>query len=331
MIQSIPYVLYYKGMTKLSRWEELNQKYKDKINPDFHLLCVSIPFPSFLFKIENMFQPIQMKLSTAMNGLKHKRIKLPGYQNLNLNVDIYEPLHDSSKLPCLFYLHGGGFHLKTSMFHRIMVCKYAKEAHCRVVLPNYHLIPRYPYPVAYEEIMSAYRWVCNNTDALKIDKTKIAVGGDSAGGELAALVCNTVEKNSLLIPCFQMLIYPVTDYKMNTHSMKEYTDTPVWNAVSNEHMWQQYLKNASDTQKREASPMDNVLPKHIPNTYIETTEYDCLHDEGVDYANYLNEHGANVVLNQTKGTMHAYDCAIKSKITKHNVAIRIQQLKEAFK
>ena len=82
-------------------------------------------------------------------------------------------------------------------------------------------------------------------------------------------------------------------------------------------MWKMYLRNSNEEMKRNASPMQNVLPSKIPNTYMEATEFDCLHDEGIFYGLRLQAAGAKVIINDTKGTYHAYDAAIHKKLSIH--------------
>ena len=216
--------------------------------------------------------------------------------------------------------------------------QYARDAHCKVVLPDYHLSPKYPYPAAYEDTIAVYRWMQENARKLQVDSARIAIAGDSAGAALAALLCNSCEKRDLIGPCAQMLIYPVTDASMSTDSMQKYQDTPLWNAKNNRKMWEFYLngtkhKPNDDTMRtlENASPMKQILPKNIPHTYTETAEFDCLHDEGVLYADKLMAAGVNVELNETRGTIHGYDSASNARIVKENVAKRIAFLKSVLK
>ena len=100
----------------------------------------------------------------------------------------------------------------------------------------------------------------------------IGIAVDSSGVAIAAAICNAYEKEALPIPCAQMLIYPVTDASMSTKSIKLYSDTPLWNSQNNKKMWEFYLKNVTGENIRNASPMQNVLPHKLPDTYIETAE-----------------------------------------------------------
>ncbi|MBS6762202.1 MAG: alpha/beta hydrolase fold domain-containing protein [Clostridium sp.] len=153
------------------------------------------------------------------------------------------------------------------------------------------------------------------------------MAGDSAGAAIAACLINICEKEQLVPPCGQMLIYPVTDATLSSESMKVYVDTPLWNAVNNQKMWKYYLKGKNEQERIKASPLDNELPGKVPKTYIETAEYDCLHDEGIAYANKLKLMGTSVILNETHGTFHGYDSCLNAKISRTNVKKRIDFIK----
>jgi mannose-6-phosphate isomerase-like protein (cupin superfamily) len=166
------------------------------------------------------------------------------------------------------------------------------------------------------------------SDELSLDSSRIGLGGDSAGASLAALVSHRYEQERLLRPCLQMLVYPMTDAEMQTDSMKEFTDTPMWNARFTEKMWTYYCDDPGE--KYSASPMHCELPGSIPDTYIETAQFDCLHDEGILYAQKLKEAGAYVELYDTKGTYHGYDVAIDAQIVQDQIAKRVAFLKRGF-
>lgn len=112
---------------------------------------------------------------------------------------------------------------------------YAQGLGCRVFFPDYHRLPRYPYPAAREDALQAYRFLCLQGEALGIRTDRIAVAGDSAGAVLATYVAGH-PWGTLPAPCGQMLVYPVTDASQSTPSIRAYPDTPMWNARSNAKM-----------------------------------------------------------------------------------------------
>lgn len=310
----------------------IKSKYKDDIHPDFWKIAHNIPFCKPLLKMAAPVQALMLKLVPVPGDLHAKKVQLSGFNGLPFRADVIAPKDsEQEKLPCLLYIHGGGFGYKAAPYHKRLACIYAREANCRVVFPDYHLMPDYVYPAAYEDILATYRWICTHTEELKIDGEHIAVGGDSAGAVLTSNICNMCNQmEGLKTPCFQMLIYPATDAKMETDSMKKYTDTPLWNAVNNKIMWDMYLSRANEKERKMASPMDNDLPGNLPDTYIEVAKIDCLHDEGLLYADKLKAMGAAVTVNKTRGTIHGYDSASKSQIVKNSLGQRINALKKGF-
>ncbi|MDR4968156.1 MAG: alpha/beta hydrolase fold domain-containing protein, partial [Acholeplasmataceae bacterium] len=122
------------------------------------------------------------------------------------------------------------------------------------------------------------------------------------------------------------LLYPVIDVKQETKSIIKYTDTPMWNSILNKSMWDLYLKNGDNGMLEYASPSLANL-KRFPKTYIETAEYDCLRDEGIQFAEQLKKAGVKVEEHHTKKTVHGYDAMFLSKFVKEMIKKRIKFLK----
>lgn len=289
---------------------------KYNIDSQLKKFCIKIPFKSPLISISHAPMMLMLKF-VKMKGVNVKKASAYGCP-----VDIVEPDGIDENAPCLVFCHGGGFGFKAAPHHKSLALKLAKEVGCRVICPDYRLLPDHVYPKAREDVIKAYRYACEH-----FPKSDLAVMGDSAGGTLTTYILYDAEKAGLKAPKLQMLLYPVIDAECVTNSMKIYTDTPLWNAVNNREMWKLYLNGANIN---EASPMQMELPKNIPDTYIETAEFDCLHDEGIAYAARLTEAGANVEVYQTLGTPHGYDIAGGSKIMKMCMERRVNALKTAF-
>lgn len=304
--------------------------YRKLIDPELKGIAKKVPYNKAVIRCADLYQTVSLLLTAVPEGVESRRIKVEGYQGLAFKADIFGPDNTGEKLPCLIYFHGGAFSYKASAYHKRLACMYAVKASCRVVFPDCHLTPKYPFPAAYEDGSAVYKYVMRNAEELAIDKGKIGLAGDSAGGCLAALLCDHYEQEGLQRPCLQMLIYPATDAAMQTDSMKRFTDTPLWNAKNNRRMWSYYCRGLGPEEQHRASPMHSSLPKVIPDTYIETAEYDCLHDEGVLYGEKLREAGAKVTINETKGTIHGYDVDLRTNIAIRNIEKRIAFLKSGF-
>ncbi len=305
-------------------------KYKKQIDSELRRIARKTPYNKAIIWCANIFQVISFRLTMVPKEVIHRNITVEGYKGLTFKVDIFEPTNIREKLPCLIYVHGGAFSYRASAYHKKLACMYAMKAKCRVYFPDYHLTPKYPYPTAYEDVVALYKCIMENSEEFRINNEKIGVAGDSAGASIAALICNNYKQEDLKQPCLQMLVYPLTDVTMQTDSMKRFSDTPLWNSKNNKRMWCYYCKNLKVEDMYGASPMHSSLPQIIPDAYIETAEYDCLHDEGVIYGKRLREAGANVEINETRGTIHGYDFALNTKVAIRNIEKRIMFLEKGF-
>ena len=304
--------------------------YKELIDPELRSSANSFPFNRGIVTVGNLYQDLEWRLLKVPDGMEEKVITIEGTQKLSVKTTVFSPADAGTVMPALIYVHGGAFAYKAAAYQKKLALIYAKKAGCRVFFPHYHLAPKYPYPAAYEDVMSVYRYVTEHAKELGVDPARVGMAGDSAGASIAALVGNRWEEEKVPMPCLQMLVYPVTDARMETDSMKRFTDTPQWNAEANARMWDYYC--GEDREKRDqASPMQCDLPQELPATYIETAEYDCLHDEGLAYAGKLKSAGTAVEINETKGTFHGYDAAIDAQIVKQQISRRISFLRKGLK
>ena len=303
--------------------------YLELIDPELRDSAQSIPFNRVIVATGNLYQDVSWRRCKCPPDIKEELIETTGYQGLSLKTSIFSPAEAEGRLPALIYAHGGAFVYKPAEFQKQLACIYAKEAQCKVFFTHYHLSPRHKSPAAYEDVLSLYKYVLSHAEELGVDPDRIGLGGDSAGASLAALISTRYEQENVGMPRFQMLVYPLTDDNMETESMKQFTDTPQWNSSSMERMWEFYC--GKDLELRhQAVPMHYPLPGVIPETYIETTQYDCLHDEGLLYGEKLKKAGADVEINDTKGTFHGYDMAIDTQIVKSNIEKRLSFLRKGF-
>jgi len=278
------------------------------------------------------FVNIAMSLSRCRSDDKVtvRKAVIPGYKNGKLSALVMEPGGQSGSLPCLLFFHGGGLLLKASKAHYQIAKWYAEKARCKVVLADYRLLPRNPYPVAVEDCYSTCRWVLRHADRLGINADKIVVAGDSAGGTLAAAVALMLWDRMRLSPLGAMLIYPALDRRMITGSMKKFTDTPVWDAKRTKMFWKAYLGEQEPEPIQYASPMEAGSLEHFPNTYIEVAEFDSLRDEGVAFAKRLRSEGVPTELHEVKGSCHGFEAALESSMVERCVQRRIRWLRSVL-
>ena len=247
-----------------------------------------------------------------------------------IRVFVMRPRELKNNAPCLFYIHGGGFYFPSAPYHYTFAKEYAVRAGCVVVYPDYRLAPKYPYPAAAEDCWAAFTWMTARAAQLGIDLKRIAVGGDSAGGDLAAVMTLMARDRAAVQPMYQMLIYPVTDRRMQTESARRYRDVPVWNAALSEKMWAYYLPTLPAEHIEYASPMEAPSFEGLPEAYVEVAEFDSLRDEGIAYADALEAAGVTVTRHETKGTPHGFEFISNAPLTRATVRHRAELLKAAF-
>jgi acetyl esterase/lipase len=289
-----------------------------------------IPLSPMLLTFINEVMVSGFKRAKPKEGIIVTKKEIPGYQNRMTHLTIFEPEKVDEKAPCLIYFHGGAFVLKAAPHHKHLMCEYALKTPCKVIFVDYRLAPKYAFPVGVEECYGVLEWVYNNADSLGIDKGKIAVGGDSAGGAIAAAVSMMARDRKGPEICFQMLIYPVTDSRQITDSMKNFTDTPLWNSKLTEKMWELYLNDGCPINRAYAAPMEATSFENLPKAYVEVSEFDCLRDEGINYGEALLKGGCEVELNKTLGTVHGFEIEAKSELVRQIVKNRVEVLKKVF-
>jgi acetyl esterase/lipase len=199
-----------------------------------------------------------------------------------------------------------------------------------VIFADYHLLPDAVFPIGLEDCFAVYKWVCENTESLKIDPKKLAIGGDSAGGELAIGTCLLSRERGVKMPCFELLIYPAADSRLNTDSMRKFTDVPLWNSNLSAKIDKMYMPENPSFPGWYASVIEAPTLEGLPPAYVEVADYDCLRDEGIAFAKRLRETGVAVTLNETKRTIHGYDIEEKNEIVKDSILKRINALNSAF-
>jgi len=223
--------------------------------------------------------------------------------------------------PAALVIHGGGW---TGMDRHAVrgLAEFLAENGFAVFNIDYRLAPQHPHPVFFEDCYAAMCYAYDHADALGIDPERMGVGGDSAGGTLAAAVCQMARDRGTEIPCFQLLVYPVIDRRMESESNQRFTDTPVWNSTLSKLMVGGYVQNPNVENYVYASPIEGSC-ENLPKAYIETAEFDCLHDDGIHYAEKLRDAGIAVEVNETKGTMHGFDIAqrVHTAVNMDNIGI----------
>ncbi len=283
--------------------------------PLFPVAARFLSAPSFLFKDDEL-------------DVREEKVK--SYDEYELTVYVISPEGIKEPCPCLVNYHGGGFVFEGSFHHYRLAMHYAKEVGCKVIYVKYRLAPKWKFPVPMEDCYSVLEWVYENSERLGVDKDNIAVGGDSAGGTLSAAVCLMNRDRKRGIPIrFQALFFPFLDMRNNSPSARKYTDTPMWNSSLSEKV-KPLLMPDGEINISYISPAESENLSDLPPAYIETAEFDCLHDDGILYSELLKKEGTEVELFETKGTMHGFDIVLKAPMTLKAVKKRTDFMKRKF-
>lgn len=256
--------------------------------------------------------------------------RIASFDDYKIPIHLIEPHDLPSKAPCLLYFHGGSFMAPAVEYHKRLMHEYAQKTPCKVLYVDYRLAPQFPFPFGFNDCYACLEWASKNADELQIDANRIAVGGDSSGGTLAAAVAQKARDHNGPHVCFQMLIYPATDSRQNTQSIKKFTETPVWNSRLNALMWQLYLPIQPKEDSAYASPMQAKSFSDLPAAYVEIAQFDPLHDEGKNYAQALKDADVPVEFYETKGTVHAFDILGNTKVTQKSLLKRVNALRAVF-
>lgn len=225
-----------------------------------------------------------------------------------VSIRIVKPKDSKEKLPVLMFFHGGGWILGNAFTHDRLVRELAVGGNVAVVFVNYTPTPEARYPQANEEAYAATKWVKENGASIGLNTTKLAVGGDSVGGNMAIAVTLMAKERKGPQIDFQLLFYPVTDANFNTASYQQFANGHFLTLNAMIWFWNQYAPNKADRNQITASPLraDIEQLKGLPEALVITAENDVLRDEGEAYAKKLNAAGVKVTATRYIGTIHDF-------------------------
>jgi acetyl esterase len=211
-------------------------------------------------------------------------------------------------LPALVYFHGGGFVIGDLDTHEGLCRMLANASGCRVISVEYRLAPEHKFPAAVEDAYTALCWIAEHARELGIDKDRIAVGGDSAGGNLSAVVCQLIEQRGGPKLALQLLLYPATESGVETPSRLALAEGYLLEKKSIEWFFQQYVAPGTDPIDPRLSPLLAADLSGLPAAHIHTAEFDPLVDEGKTYADKLAAAGVAVEYTCHPGMIHHFFC-----------------------
>lgn len=288
-------------------------------------LRLTNPFLRLFFWMNN----IRGMVLKPILDTKRTRISVKGFLDYNLDCHIIQSNHLDSNAPTIIYLHGGGFFGDLSPLIINKACFYANELKCKVFVPRYRTSYKHKYPIPVEDCYCATKDIISRFKELGVNKDKIVLYGDSAGGCLAAAVSMMARDRQEFKISYQMLIYPVTDYLQQSESLTKYKDT-TWSASANAQMWKLYFGNNVPNPIDYASPLHAKSLDNLPPAYVEPLEIDSLCDEGIAYAKRLQSSNVPTILNVIQGSYHAFEDEYPNEFVENVLMHRCQIINDFF-
>ncbi len=224
----------------------------------------------------------------------------------DIPLRVYVPRRSDTPLPALVWYHGGGHTIGSLEGYDAVCRRLSLEAGCIVISVDYRLAPENPFPAAVDDSFAALEWVAGHADDLGADPAKLAVGGDSAGGNLAA-VCSILARDAGSPDlAFQLLIYPVTGNALDTASHRDCAEGYLLTRRSIEWFWDNYCPDRSQRLDFRFAPLNAKDFQGLPDALVIVAGYDPLRDEGIAYAERLEAAGNRVELTNYQGMIHAF-------------------------
>ena len=267
----------------------------------------------FGVKVEDFFVPIS----------ENEKVQIP--------VRVYRPKNAAGVLPVLLYLHGGGFFCGDLFSEELQCAHYSLYAQCVVVCVEYRLAPEEPFPGALTDCYRVLEFLWEESQALNLDRGLLAVGGSSAGANLAAAITLLARDRNGPKIRFQMLLIPVLDDRLETPSAREFTDVPDFARPEAETMWRWYLGENAHEVSLYAAPARAEDLSNLPVAYILCAGLDPLRDEGLNYARRLTEAEVAVELHLVPSIPHGFASIPSAEISERLLKEQVAVLQGAFR
>jgi acetyl esterase len=292
--------------------------------PEFWQLTPGQGREQYLLRVE------KLKAREPIHRTADRRIPGPGGE---IAIRIYTPreAQPGERLPVLVWYHGGGFVIGNLDTHDSACRLLANQADCIVVSVDYRLAPEFKFPAAVEDAVAALKLVALHATEIGGDPARLAVGGDSAGGNLATVAAILARDAGFPKLAFQLLVYPCVAPEPETASHHKFAQGYVLTRNTITWFYKQYLRSQADTRDFRFGPLIADDLSNLPPALVLTAGYDPLRDEGVEYAKRLVEAGNRVRLSNYEGAIHGfYLMGGAVDIAKQAVAESAQMLRDAF-
>ena len=270
----------------------------------------------------------------AVEGVTSQDRSVPGYQgDPAVRVRVYRANDQTSKLPALLWIHGGGYVMGDIEQDDRLMKQLVKRIGCVAVSVDYRLAPEHPFPAPVEDCYAGLKWLFAHAAELGVKPDRIAIGGASGGGGLAAGLALLARDRGEVQVAFQLLIYPMIDDRNVTPASHAITDPRMWNRKSNLLGWKAYLGRdggGADVSPYAAATRATDLA-NLPPAYIPVGALDLFVDENIEYAQRLIQAGVPTELHVYPGAFHGFDLfAPSATVSKQFKADRDDALKRAL-
>jgi len=236
-----------------------------------------------------------------------RRLEIPGPLGpIPARLYVAEPSPAGEPAPLLVYYHGGGWVIGDLDTHDALCAEIACQLAMTMVSVDYRLAPEHPFPKPLEDGFAAFEWAAANAESLGADPTRIAVGGDSAGGNMATVICHMARDGGGAMPAMQLLIYPVTDSADDTRSRRLFSEGFILTKADMEAFEAAYLPPGVDASDQRISVLRCPDLRGLPTAYVATAGFDPLRDEGEAYALMMRECGVRVALRRHPSLIHTF-------------------------
>lgn len=244
-------------------------------------------------------------------------------------IRAYAPVKQSGPLPVLLWIHGGGYVMGSVSQDDYLVRSLVAAVGCVIVSVDYRLAPEHPFPAPLDDCYCALKWLAANTGTLNVDPKRIAIGGASAGGGLAAALALMARDKAEVDVVLQFLLCPMTDDSNSTESSYQLTDPRVWNRHNNLKGWAAYLDGDESSIYAAASRAEDLAG--LPPAYIAVGTVDMFVDENREYSKRLQQAGVNTQLEIFEGGFHGFEFFVpEAAISRRALAAHHQALMQAL-
>lgn len=283
-------------------------------HPDLRLTARLIPrysFNPFLRKLTNKLSQFRgVPTPPTVEGVTIRDVTVAVGQNIeSIRVRLYSPQRRTDAVPAILWCHGGGFIIGTSELVERNSIYLAREVGILVAAVDYRLAPEHPFPVPLNDCYAALKWLHTEAASLGVLPDRIAVGGESAGGGLAAALTLLAHDHKSVPVAFQLLIYPMLDDRTTTRRDIDTSMLRIWSFKSNVYGWTSYLGHdpGIDGVSTYAAPARREDLTGLPPAWIGIGTLDLFHDEDVLYSKRLRDAGVPCQMDVVEGAYHLFD------------------------